>query len=60
MKILREIDLGGPMSAQVRQTHSGNHAVVVHGGGSYAYLSLAQARALYEALRTLDSEGLLG
>ena len=62
-RTIKEIDLGGTRNAaqvSVRRPCSppGNKLVLT-GAAGYAVLSMRQARALYAALQTFDSEGLL-
>ena len=58
MIITKTIELGDGKELRVQKNHGGG-SINIHGAGSYASLSKAQARALYGALRELDSEGLL-
>lgn len=58
MKVLKTIDLGGGKFLEVRQHHVGR-TFHTGGAGNYATFTLKEAQALYGAMRTLDSEGLL-
>lgn len=59
MIVKKAVDLGHGVGVRLVQHHAGRRRVTVNGAGNYASLTLEQAYKLYEALRELDSEGLL-